>query len=163
MWCYTIPPLLLNMTLTGSFIILFVLLARLSLKKAPKIYSYALWAVVLFRLLCPVSFSAPVSLLGALEAPAATRDHTVEYISPTIVHDAYPSVDIPVTTIDNAINDTLPQGQEQTAADPLEAPAAAATAVSSSSLCSSSKGSSVSLISSDMVHSSCKFVMLCKL
>ena len=27
--------------------------------------------MVLFRLLCPVSFSAPVSLLGALEAPAA--------------------------------------------------------------------------------------------
>ena len=129
MWCYTIPPLLLNMTLTGSFIILFVLLVRLALKKAPKIYSYALWAVVLFRLLCPVSFSAPVSLLGALEAPAATQSHTVEYISPTIVHDAYPSVDIPVTTIDNAINETLPQGQEQTAADPLEAPAAASTAV----------------------------------
>ena len=129
MWCYTIPPLLLNMTLTGSFIILFVLLARLALKKAPKIYSYALWAVVLFRLLCPVSFSAPVSLLGALEAPAATQSHTVEYISPTIVHDAYPYVDIPVTTIDNAINETLPQGQEQTAADPLEFPAAAATAV----------------------------------
>ena len=129
MWCYTIPPLLLNMTLTGSFIILFVLLARLALKKAPKIYSYALWAVVLFRLLCPVSFSAPVSLLGALEAPTATQSHTVEYISPTIVHDAYPSVDIPVTTVGNAINTALPQGEEQTVADPLEAPAAAATAV----------------------------------
>ena len=39
MWHDTIPPILLNMTLTGSFIILFVLLARLALKKAPKIYS----------------------------------------------------------------------------------------------------------------------------
>ena len=108
MWYYTDLPVLLNMTLTGSFIILFVLLARFLLRKAPKIYSYALWAVVLFRLLCPVSFSAPVSLLGALDAPAATQSHTVEYISPTIVHDPYPSIDIPVVTVDETINAALP-------------------------------------------------------
>ena len=126
MWHDTIPPILLNMTLTGSFIILFVLLARLALKKAPKIYSYALWAVVLFRLLCPVSFSAPISLLGALEAPV-TEQHTVEYVSPTVVHDPYPALDIPVVTVDNAINKTLPQGQEQLVADPLEAPVSLAS------------------------------------
>ena len=39
----------LNMSLTGSIVIAVVLLARLFLKRAPKIYSYALWAVVLFR------------------------------------------------------------------------------------------------------------------
>ena len=128
MWMYTLLPEIVNMTLTGSLVILCVLLARLLLKKAPKICSYALWAVVLFRLLCPVSFSAQVSLLGALDAPAA-QQHTVEYISPTIVHDAYPAVDIPVTTIDNAINETLPQEMEQTVADPLEFPMAMATAV----------------------------------
>ena len=49
--------LVLNMTLTGSVVILAVLLARLLLKRASGIFSYALWAVVLFRLLCPVSFS----------------------------------------------------------------------------------------------------------
>ena len=130
MWMYTLLPEILNMTLTASLVILCVLLARLLLKKAPKICSYALWAVVLFRLLCPVSFSAQVSLLGALDAPApAAQQHTVEYISPTIVHDAYPAVDIPVTTIDNAINESLPQGMEQTVADPLEFPMAMATAV----------------------------------
>ena len=126
MWYYTVPPILLNMTLTGSFIILFVLLARLALKKAPKIYSYALWAVVLFRLLCPVSFSAPISLLGALEAPV-TEQHTVEYVSPTVVHDPYPALDIPAVTVDDAINETLPQGQEQLVADPLEAPVSLAS------------------------------------
>lgn len=130
MWMYTLLPEILNMTLTASLVILCVLLARLLLKKAPKICSYALWAVVLFRLLCPVSFSAQISLLGALDAPApAAQQHTVEYISPTIVHDAYPAVDIPVTTIDNAINETLPQEMEQTVADPLEFPVAMATAV----------------------------------
>ena len=51
---------ILNMSLTGSVIILAMLVVRLCLKRAPRIFSYALWAVVLFRLLCPVSFSSNV-------------------------------------------------------------------------------------------------------
>lgn len=58
-----------NMSLTTSVIICFVLLCRLLLKKAPKIYSYVLWSVVLFRLLCPVSISSPISLFGMLHIP----------------------------------------------------------------------------------------------
>ena len=61
-----------NMSLTASAVIGAVLLARLALRRAPKIFSYALWAVVLFRLLCPVSIPLPFSLLGALDAPART-------------------------------------------------------------------------------------------
>ena len=57
---------ILNMSLTGSIVIAVVLLARLFLKRAPKIYSYALWAVVLFRLLCPLSITAGLSVLVAL-------------------------------------------------------------------------------------------------
>ena len=57
----------LNMSMTGSAVILLVMLARLILKRSPKIFSYALWFVVLFRLLCPVAFTAPVSVLNALE------------------------------------------------------------------------------------------------
>ena len=53
----------LNMSYTASFVILFVLAARLFLKPAPKVYSYALWGVVLFRLVCPVSVQSSVSLL----------------------------------------------------------------------------------------------------
>ena len=58
----------LNMSLTGSMIIVFVLLARLCLRKAPRVFSYALWAVVLFRLLCPVSISSVFSVLRFTEA-----------------------------------------------------------------------------------------------
>lgn len=54
---------ILDMTATGSLVILGVLLGRLLLKRAPKVFAYALWAVVLLRLLCPVSIEAPVSLL----------------------------------------------------------------------------------------------------
>lgn len=53
----------LNMSLTASFVITVVLLARLLLRRSPKIFSYALWAVVLLRLLCPVSFPSAVSLI----------------------------------------------------------------------------------------------------
>ena len=75
----------LNMSLTASVMIVLVILARLALKRAPKIYSYALWSVVLFRLLCPVSLPSPVSLLGALDAPVAeheSRITTVVYFQP---------------------------------------------------------------------------------
>ena len=57
---------ILDLTAMGSLVIGIVLLARLFLKKQPKIYSYCLWAVVLLRLLCPVSISMPVSLLPAM-------------------------------------------------------------------------------------------------
>ncbi|MCL2121282.1 MAG: M56 family metallopeptidase [Clostridiales bacterium] len=53
----------LNMSLTGTFVIAAVCLARLPLKKAPKIISYCLWAVVAFRLLCPLSITSAFSLL----------------------------------------------------------------------------------------------------
>jgi hypothetical protein len=53
-----------NMSITGSYVILFILAARLLLKKAPKKYSHALWAVAAFRLCCPVTFRARFSLFG---------------------------------------------------------------------------------------------------
>ena len=56
-----------NMSLTASVVILCVLAVRLLLKKAPKKFAYALWAVVLFRLLCPVSLPSPVSVLEVVQ------------------------------------------------------------------------------------------------
>ena len=54
---------ILDMSKTASIVIVAVMLARLLLRKAPKWISYALWAVVLVRLLCPLSIQAPVSVL----------------------------------------------------------------------------------------------------
>ena len=56
----TFLPALFNMSLTAGIVILCVIVARLFLKRAPKIFSYALWAVVLFRLLCPSPYSSAV-------------------------------------------------------------------------------------------------------
>jgi beta-lactamase regulating signal transducer with metallopeptidase domain len=54
---------ILNMSITASYVILFVIAVRLLLKKAPKIFSYALWSVVLFRLVSPFSFDSIFSLI----------------------------------------------------------------------------------------------------
>ncbi len=58
---------ILDMSKTASAVIILVLAARLLLRRAPKIFSYALWAVVLLRLLCPVSMESPVSLVPRVE------------------------------------------------------------------------------------------------
>ena len=54
---------ILNISLKASIVILIVLFIRYLLRNAPKIYSYALWIVVLYRLLCPVSIELPISLV----------------------------------------------------------------------------------------------------
>lgn len=95
----------LNMSLTASIVILFVLAARLLLSKAPKLFSYALWSVVLFRLLCPVSLTAELSLLGLFDSEASPiTEHTssVEYLPRT-----EPAVTMPTVRPPDAI-DSLP-------------------------------------------------------
>ena len=89
-------PMVCNMSLTASAVILAVLAARLLLRRAPKAFAYALWAVVLFRLLCPVSVTSAVSLMGALGAPAQERTQrtsAVEYVPADImIHGTAPAV-----------------------------------------------------------------------
>lgn len=129
---YQLLPIVFNMSLTAGVVIVFVLLARLVLKKAPKVYSYALWTVVLFRLLCPVSVTSGISLLALtdpLVLEATMQTNYVAYVSPDIVHAEYPEVQLPVPGVSDAINGTLPQGQEQLVADPLEFPVALATVI----------------------------------
>lgn len=54
---------ILDMSKTASIVILIVILCRLLLRKAPKVFSYALWTIVLFRLLCPVALETQVSFV----------------------------------------------------------------------------------------------------
>ncbi len=70
---------ILNMSITASWVTVFVLTARGILRKAPKKFSYILWAVVLFRLLCPVTLPSPVSL-AELFAPMSVHTETLQYI-----------------------------------------------------------------------------------
>lgn len=121
----------LNMSLTASLVIVLVIAARFVLRKSPKVFSYALWAVVLFRLLCPVSLPSPVSLLGLLDAPVAQSEGpttAVEYIPYEVVEKAAENSqqlsDLPQNTTAQA-----PTQSQQATVEPQREPLSAAEIV----------------------------------
>lgn len=89
----------LNMSITSSISIIVILLARIILKHAPKIFSYALWAVVLFRLLCPVSLTSQFSLMGLFPAPT-TETGRIEYVSLDVPNTERPAITVNVPASD---------------------------------------------------------------
>ena len=129
---YSFMPRLLNMSLTASVAIVLVILLRFALKKAPKVFSYALWGVVLFRLLCPISIGSSFSLFNLVDTPAEDYGYissVIEYVPADIVHTENPSVVLPVPGVSEVINEALPQGEEQLRADPLEGRTFVATVI----------------------------------
>ena len=77
------------MSLTAVPIILVVLLARMVLKFAPKIFSYVLWAVVLFRLLCPFGFEMDFSLVpDKVASGEVVETYAESYIGDVKVYEA---------------------------------------------------------------------------
>ncbi len=77
---------ILNMSVTGSIVALCVAFLWMPLKKVPRWIRCALWAVVFIRLFVPFSFSAPISLLGSIGAPAPVNG-VVTYIPADTVVD----------------------------------------------------------------------------
>jgi len=55
----------LNMSITASIVALAVMLVRIPLKFAPKVFSYALWGVVMLRLVLPFSIESVLSFMPA--------------------------------------------------------------------------------------------------
>ena len=73
---YTLFPAVFNMSITASVAVVAIIVFRLffymfkiSFKKIPSVIFYAMWAVVLFRLLCPVSITSPLSYFSRFESP----------------------------------------------------------------------------------------------
>lgn len=112
---------LLNMSLTAGIIIVAVLVLRLCLHKAPKTFSYALWAVVLFRLLCPFSFQTNWSLLGVLQRPVVVEEQ-IAYVENSVVENIDTQVGLSAVpgTDENTQSVYLPEGEMQTAQLPPE-------------------------------------------
>lgn len=104
---------ILNMSLTAGFVAIAVMLVRLLLKKTPKIFSYVLWTVVLFRLLCPFTFESPLSLMP----------HNTETISQDIVYSQNPVINSGIGVIDNTVypstHVSLPPVNPSTNANPI--------------------------------------------
>lgn len=100
----------LNMSFTASIVISIVLIVRLLLRKAPKGFSYALWSVVLFRLVCPFSFESIFSLLPTKANP----------ISQDIVYMPIPEIDTGIMAMNHSINVILPAATPQASVNPLQ-------------------------------------------
>ncbi len=77
----------LNMSYTAGYVILFILLARIMLQKAPKSFSYVLWSVALFRLVCPWSFESALSLLSmGGRVTDQLQTFPGQYVTPETIH-----------------------------------------------------------------------------
>jgi beta-lactamase regulating signal transducer with metallopeptidase domain len=100
----------LNMSFTAGIVILCVCLARLLLRRAPAVLRYALWAVVLFRLLCPVSLESALALLPTDPAPVRTD----------LLYAAQPQVHTGVPALDAAVGGALPAADPTASANPLQ-------------------------------------------
>ena len=73
----------LNMSVTAAYVAAFDFVLRLLLERAPKWISYVLWSLVLFRLICPVSFASVLSVFARLGgAGLAAKSGGMAFILP---------------------------------------------------------------------------------
>lgn len=86
----------LNQSAAASWLILAVLLLRLALKKAPKKYRCALWALLGVRLLLPLGLTSRWSLL-----PSA------QLVSPDMLYAKSPTVDTGVSSLNALVNPVI--------------------------------------------------------
>ena len=109
----------LNMSLTACVMVLAVLVIRALLCRRARIFSYLLWAVVLFRLLCPVSIPGPGSLLGMLQS--GTNVHgRMEYVTEELGFQAQPEVKLSRLGGGDGIRVKLPEATPETSVHPVQ-------------------------------------------
>lgn len=103
---------LLNRSFVAGITIMVVLAARLALRRAPKRFSYLLWAIPLFRLLCPFSFESVVSLLPANPEPV-TRE---------LLYSPAPQINTGIPAFNSVINPLMSAATPEAAAsvNPLQ-------------------------------------------
>lgn len=102
----------LNMSLTASYVIIFVILIRLLLKKAPKVISYVLWGVVAFRLIIPFSFESMFSLMPQNSNPVP--------IPHDIIYQQSPQINSGIEVVDSFVSQSLPAPIIGASVNPLQ-------------------------------------------
>ncbi|MFZ7131782.1 MAG: M56 family metallopeptidase [Eubacteriales bacterium] len=100
----------INMSYIASIVIVFILVARLLLAKAPKKYSYILWAVALVRFIVPISFESVLSLIPVNPTP----------VSNDILYDVSPNINTGMPNIDQSISGLLPEADVVTSVNPMQ-------------------------------------------
>lgn len=101
---------ILNMSLGAAWAAVLVMLGRLLLRRAPKMVSYALWSVVLFRLVCPVSFSSVLSLMPQPQT-----------IPQDIIYAPQPQIQSGFIWFDQAVSQSLPPATPHASINPVQA------------------------------------------
>lgn len=89
---------ILNMSITSSYVVLFVLILRFLLKKAPKVFSYGLWSIVFLRLVFPFSFQSIFSLISI----------NTKTIPEEIIYMQTPQINSGIAAMDRVVNNYLP-------------------------------------------------------
>jgi len=110
----------LNMSITASFVAMGVIIARLMLKKMPRIFSYALWLAVLIRLVFPVSFTSIFSLLTVIKPGTQQTTGALAYVPYNMGLMQTPGIDVGVDGINNAVNSSLPQAVQTASVNPMQ-------------------------------------------
>ena len=101
---------ILNMSITSSYVILFIIGIRFLLKKVPKIYSYLLWSVVLLRLTIPFSIQSIFSLIR-INTKSIPKD---------IMYTELPQINSGIKVIDSIVNNSLPAPVLVASANPMQ-------------------------------------------
>ncbi|MCF6466460.1 M56 family metallopeptidase [Clostridium sp. Cult2] len=101
---------IINMSITSSYVILFIIVVRLFLKKAPKIFSYGLWGIAFFRLIFPFSFESIFSLISI----------NTKTIPENIAYTQTPQIQSGIRAVDGAVNRVLPPPVVGASVNPMQ-------------------------------------------
>ncbi|MFS0836460.1 M56 family metallopeptidase [Paenibacillus sp. 1P03SA] len=109
----------LNMSITASYVALAVMITRLFLKRAPKIFSYILWSAVAVRLLIPVSFTSSFSLLQPIQPQGKAGTGYLQFIPQDMGMQNNPTMDAGISGISHFINSALPVAVPASSVNPM--------------------------------------------
>lgn len=111
----------LDLSVTASWVILAVLAVRMLLRKAPKVYSYALWAVVGFRLVSSASVRSLLSLFNLSAFRKVTlATGELRFIPQNIGTAEIPHIDTGIPVVDTVVNDYLPAATPEASVNPMQ-------------------------------------------
>lgn len=113
----TVFTYLFNMSITAGYVILFVLMIRILLKRVPKKYSYMLWSVVAFRLAVPVSFKSVFSIFSLkpfdMSKAQVSNDAVLEYVPSVMDPEGNANITTGIPTANVVVGDTLSNASQQ--------------------------------------------------
>ncbi|MEK3835374.1 M56 family metallopeptidase [Paenibacillus sp. FSL R7-0128] len=111
---------ILNMSITASYVAVAVMLARVLLRRAPKIFSYMLWSAVMIRLILPVSFTSSFSILRLAGPAGSSGTGQLQFVPKNIGRQAQPAVDTGTGSAGSLWNSLLPPVAPSASVNPVQ-------------------------------------------